>query len=558
MAIRLKKLIINQLIIVKNYKDYFKGVNKLNIKKSILISLVLVLLLLIIGCTKEITNYTVNFKVDGETIQTLTIEEGTPLEMPSDPAKEEHKFLGWYNDNGDLITKGFEVVGNMDLTAKFETIKYTITIDFNDGSGKVLTYNYAAGEVLKKPTMPTKTGYTFAGWYVGDESFSFDRMPNKNINVIAKWTLNETIISFKTDGGSNVSQIIALPGTKIEAPKDPYRKLCKFLGWYDEDGNLFEFDVMPAENITLYAKWEGQTYTITYELNGGTCDNLITTYSSYRNTDIELPRPTKEGYAFMGWYTLASFNRDPFFIITDDINKNLTLYAKWEEVKTKELKTIGIYGDSISTYEGYVPSDALFYYPTASRTVKQAEHTWWRLLQHKVGAELIRNASYSTSPVCGTASLCGVNKGRIKKLINSYGEAPDIIIIMMGANDVVNGFTTEKFGEEYRLMLDRMKEICPNSDVIICNILYNTCTEGQNPDPRYDSMTHPGLRAKLNEELAKIAVEYNYPLVDISSLISEETDTPDNWYYLDDNMHPSALGMELIADAIAEKILEIY
>ena len=44
----------------------------------------------------------------------------------------------------------------------------------------------------------------------------------------------------------------------------------------------------------------------------------------------------------MGWYTIASFDRDPFFVITDNINKNLNLYAKWVEVKTKELKTIGI------------------------------------------------------------------------------------------------------------------------------------------------------------------------------------------------------------------------
>ena len=93
---------------------------------------------------------------------------------------------------------------------------------------------------------------------------------------------------------------------------------------------------------------------------------------------------------------------------------------------------------------------------------------------------------------------------------------------------------------------------------MLCNILYNTCTEGQNPDPKYNAYTHPGLRAQLNEVIAKIASDYNAPLVDISSLIDESTDRPNNWYHLGDNIHPAASGMELIAEAIAKKILEVY
>lgn len=530
------------------------------IKKSLFLSIIACFLLLLVACGGEVVTptYNVNFTVDGVVVSTSTFDEGANLKFPTDPVKEENTFLGWYDASDIKVEEGMVVNNDMDLTAKFEVIKYTITIDFNDGSGKVLTYKYAAGDVLTKPTMPTKTGYSFAGWYIGDESFSFSRMPNENITVVAKWTLNETVISFRSEGGTGVSQIIALPGSKIEAPKDPYRKLCKFLGWYTEDGELFVFDTMPSENITLYAKWQGQTYTINYELNGGSSDKLISTYSSDRPGDIELPRPVKEGYAFMGWYTRADFASTPIFNITDNINKNLTLYAKWAEVKTKEVMTIGIYGDSISTYEGYIPSDALFYYPNASRSVKNVELTWWRLLQHKIGAELITNASYSTSPVCGTATMCGVNQVRINKLASINGEAPDLIIIMMGANDVVNGFKPENFDAEYRLMLDRMKATYPESEFVICNILYNTCTEGQNPDPRYDAYTHPGLRAELNKVIEKIALDYNSLLVDISSLIDESTDTPNNWYYLDDNMHPSAKGMELISDEIARVILEKY
>ncbi len=530
------------------------------LKKNLFLSIVVCFLLLLASCGEEVVipTYNVSFTVDGIVINTITVDEGSKVSFPADPVKDEHTFIGWYDVDENKVEDGLTITKDMEIVAKFEIIKYTLTIDYNDGSGKIDTYNYAAGTILKKPTMPSKTGYSFAGWYIGEESFDFDRMPNKNITVTAKWKLNETIITFRSNGGTGVSQIIALPGDKITAPKDPYRKLCKFLGWYTEDGELFVFDTMPSENIVLYAKWEGQTYTINYNLNGGSCDNLIVTYSSDRDNDIELPRPKKDGYAFLGWYTREDFASNPIFVINDDINKNLTLHARWTEVKTKELKTIGIYGDSISTYEGYVPEDALFYYPISSTTVRKTDLTWWRLLQEKIGAELITNASYSTSPVCGTSTMCGVNPVRINKLLSINGEAPDLIIIMMGANDVVNGFKPEKFDEEYRLMLDRMKEVCPNSEFIICNILYNTCTEGQNPDKRYEAFTHPGLRAELNKVIEKIALDYNSLLVDISSLIDESTDRPNNWYYLGDNMHPSDKGMELIAEEIAKKILGKY
>ncbi|MBQ8292284.1 MAG: InlB B-repeat-containing protein [Bacilli bacterium] len=531
----------------------------IKLKKNLFISIVVCFLILLASCGEEviIPTYTVTFNSDGAVVHTITVDEGTPLELASDPVKENHKFVGWFDEAGTQVEKGLAVTKDMNLTAKFEVNKYVITLDYNDGTGKKEELTYEYGAKISKFGTPTRTGYSFVGWYIGDERFDYENMPGTDLTVTAKWSLDETVITFKSNGGSTVAQIIALPGSPITEPKKPYRAGCTFLGWYLND-ELFVFDVMPSESITLEAKWQGKDYTITYELNGGTCDNLITTYSSAREGDIELPRPKKEGYSFMGWYVSASFNRDPIFKIPYGTNKNYTLYAKWVETKTKELKTVGIYGDSISTYEGYVPDDALFYYPTASATVRTVEKTWWRLLQHMTGLELITNASYSTSPVCGTSSICGVNGGRIKKLINSYGEAPDIIIITMGANDIVNGFSPERFEEEYCLMLDRMKEVCPNSEFIICNILYNTCTEGQNPDPRYDAYEHPGLRAELNEVLARIAEKYGCPLVDLSKLISEETDTPNNWYYLGDNMHPSDKGMEIIAEEIAKTILEIY
>ncbi len=530
----------------------------LKCKKIIIICIFMCVLSILVSCKEEPTvTYNINFYVEGVLYHSVSPTENQKLVFPMPPSKDEHQFLGWVDESGSDISEGMEVKKDMELNAKFAINQYTITYDYNDGQTSSKIEQHDFGAKIKAPDSPIRVGYTFNGWYLNDEEYEFTKMPNENIVLVAKWTLDEVIVSFDSQGGTSVTKIIALPGTTITAPKDPYRQGCKFLGWYLND-ELYEFTTMPSENITLVAKWQDTTYTITYELNGGVGDGLITTYSSARPSDIDLGRPTKEGYAFMGWYTNPGFNGGPMLTINNKTNKNLTLYAKWVEQKTKEVKTIGVYGDSISTYDTYIPSDAAFYYPSYSATVKNVEHTWWRILQEQYGLSLVKNVSYSGSTVSGSNATCGVSGARIKKLIDSNGVAPDIIIILLGINDVVNGFTTEKFESEYRLMLDKMKEICPNSDVIMCDLMYDTCTEGQNPDPKYDAYTHPGLRDAYNVIIEKIAGDYQYPLVKLSEVVTKETEFVNNWHYLGDNIHPSYEGMKVIAEAIGQKILENY
>ena len=106
-----------------------------------------------------------------------------------------------------------------------------------------------------------------------------------------------------------------------------------FAGWYTspacEDGTEFDWQTkMPSHTITLYAKWEAPTYTVTFNPNGGTVTESTLTVTKGHTLGDTLPTPIKEGDEFLGWYTDESFTHK--FVKESQIVKDQTLYAKWK------------------------------------------------------------------------------------------------------------------------------------------------------------------------------------------------------------------------------------
>ena len=158
-------------------------------------------------------------------------------------------------------------------------------------------------------------------------------------------------ISFDSNGGSKVLDIVAESGIEIAKPTDPTKEGYKFVGWYLEEKE-YKFNLMPEKNITLVAKWEEVVipvtkYTITLDVNGG---NVLSsnTITGEKGSAISLPNPTKEGYNFLGWY-----KGEVKFEETSMPEKNITLVAKWEEVVipvTKYTITLDVNGgNALST-----------------------------------------------------------------------------------------------------------------------------------------------------------------------------------------------------------------
>ena len=198
---------------------------------------------------------------DGKDVTGYTYGVGATL--PTDVTRTGYTFKGWYdNENltGSPVTAiGGAETGNKEYWAKWEINQYTITFDTNGGSEIApITQDY--GTEITVPADPTRKGYTFKGW---DKEIP-ETMPAENITVKAQWKINQYTITFDTNGGSEIAPITQDYGTEITAPDNPTRKGYTFKGWDKEIP-----ETMPAENITVKAQWEINQYTITFDTNGG-------------------------------------------------------------------------------------------------------------------------------------------------------------------------------------------------------------------------------------------------------------------------------------------------
>ena len=232
--------------------------------------------------------YTVTFQSEGGSEVASQIRANTPADRPADPTKEGYTFIGWYNGESewnfaDAVTEA------LTLTAKWQLNQYTITFDTAGGSEVApITQDY--GTTITAPANPAKTGYTFAGW---DREIP-TTMPAGDMTITARWQVNQYTITFKPENGGEDIVITQDYGTAITPPAAPTRTGYTFAGWDRESPTT-----MPAENITLTARWTVNQYTITFKPENGGQDIVI---KQDYGTAITAPaNPTKTGYTFAGW-----------------------------------------------------------------------------------------------------------------------------------------------------------------------------------------------------------------------------------------------------------------
>ena len=270
--------------------------------------------------------YAVTLNTNGGTINNGNVTSytyGVGATLPTDVTRTGYTFKGWYyNENltGSPVTAISNIeTGNKEYWAKWEINQYTVTVKPENGEADItITQDY--GTAIAAPADPTREGYTFTGW---DRDIPAT-MPAENMTVTAKWKVNQYTITFDTNGGSEITPITQDYGTAITAPANPTREGYTFIGW---DKAIPA--TMPAENMTITAKWKVNQYTITFDSNGG---SEIAPITQDYGTAITAPAdPTREGYTFIGWDKAI-----PATMPAED----LTITAQWRDiaVPTGEIK----------------------------------------------------------------------------------------------------------------------------------------------------------------------------------------------------------------------------
>ena len=145
-----------------------------------------------------------------------------------------------------------------------------------------------------QPADPAKEGYTFIGWYSGESEWDFETPVTAVLTLTAKWQINRYTITFDTAGGSEVPSITQDYGTAITPPAAPTRTGYTFAGW---DKTIPA--TMPAENMTITARWQVNQYTITFKPENGGQDIVIK--QDYGTAITPPAAPTRTGYTFAGW-----------------------------------------------------------------------------------------------------------------------------------------------------------------------------------------------------------------------------------------------------------------
>lgn len=298
--------------------------------------------------TKKIkfSGYTINFESnDDEVYDSLESQSTIPSNLPT-PSKIGYSFDGWYYDQSmnNKVNSGDSLSSDITLYAKFIPNIYKIYYYYslndylNDPSSYITnveayyedSISYLTSDDFKSLNFTLYENNYIKGYYqiidnqLSEEYYNFVSMPAEDLLLIADYVPLYTI-TFETQIDGISCESVSTYETISELPT-PSKDGFIFEGWY-YDINLNDKvnlgDPLNS-NITLYANWLLITYTITFEVNGG---SMISALTEQLEVPLELPSPTKTHYIFEGWY-LDSELTNPV-VLGSNLFEDIVLYAKY-------------------------------------------------------------------------------------------------------------------------------------------------------------------------------------------------------------------------------------
>lgn len=293
-------------------------------------------------------------------------------ELPK-PTREDYDFLGWYaepsfNTQVNEKTK-HNIIGEGTVYAKYIYNIYTLTYDKNGGELDETSKEIVKGKIYGDLPTPTKENYKFAGWY--DSATGGTKVTSstvlgeyENKTIFAQWTPDEYPINFKDE---NDNKVLNSGSIKFEQPygalPTPSKEGYNFDGWFSDKtwGEKITSATMCNEpgEVTVYAKFTAKPkpapapapapvpapapapvafsapapvqYKVTFNGNKGKIKKKKTqVVSKAANATVgKLPKPTRKGYKFKGWYNKKKGGKK--IKASAKVTKNITYYAQWKK-----------------------------------------------------------------------------------------------------------------------------------------------------------------------------------------------------------------------------------
>ena len=279
----------------------------------------------------------------------IIVKTGSDFTAPASddltrPDGDTGNFFMWRGSNGKFYVPGDSVPADVTaLTVQWTVPTYAVTLHPNGGtinSGNVTGYTYGVGATLPTADDMTYTGHTFKGWYdnenlTGSPVTAIGGTGTGNKEYWAKWEINQYTITVKPENGKADITITQDYGTAITAPADPTREGYTFMGWDREIPKT-----MPAENITLKARWKdiekptgeivigtnkwqeflnkitfGLFFKDTQEVTINAADNSGTVFISYLVTDQDLSEAELQSLVFSGYEEPFRIDRSGEYIV---------------------------------------------------------------------------------------------------------------------------------------------------------------------------------------------------------------------------------------------------
>ncbi len=233
-----------------------------------------------------------------------------------------------------------------------------------------------------------------------------------------------------------------------------------------------------------------------------------------------------------------------------------------------KVRTLSILGDSISTYEGYIPDGQYSWYCDENKGINDVKETWWYRVLNRCGMVLNTNNSWGGSRVSNISTLPTAAQ-RATKLDN--GKAPDVIIVYIGVNDYIGSVplgdyrgrgpvpeSDNTFSEGYGRMLHMLASTYTSSKIYACTLI--AARWGKNL-PDGPSCNEAGVYlAEYNDAITSIARAYNIEVIDLESCGITVYNAKE---YMEDYntktgefVHPSAKGHKLISNKVVQALIK--